>query len=140
MKISQEFWSLGVGAAYAQSTHNKINTKSSTESELVKANHLMPQVLQTRYFLEAQGYNFRYNIMYTDDNISILLEDNGKGYSSKRMRHTNICYLFITNWISSGDLDMEYCPTGDIISDLFTKPLQGSLFPKFCNAIINIKD
>ena len=78
--------------------------------------------------------------MYTDDNISILLEDNGKGYSSKRMRHTNICYLFITNWISSGDLDMEYRPTGDIISYLFTKPLQGSLFPKFCNAIINIKD
>ena len=35
---------------------------------------------------------------------------------------------------------MEYCPTGDIIADLFTKPLQGSLFTKFFNAILNIKD
>ncbi len=26
---------------------------------------------------------------------------------------------------------MKYCPTGEIVVDHFTKPLQGSLFPKF---------
>ena len=47
---------LGKGAIYGTSTRQKINTKSSTEAELVGVNDVMPQVLWTRYFLEAQGY------------------------------------------------------------------------------------
>jgi hypothetical protein len=33
---------------------------------------------------------------------------------------------------------VEYCPTGDMISDFFTKPLQGALFKKLRNLIMNI--
>ena len=47
---------LGKGAIYGTSTRQKINTKCSTEAELVGLNNVMPQVLWTRYFLEAQGY------------------------------------------------------------------------------------
>jgi hypothetical protein len=41
---------LGKGAIYGTSTRQKLNTKSSTESELVGVNDVMPQVLWTRYF------------------------------------------------------------------------------------------
>ena len=35
-----------------------------------------------------------------------------------------------------------YCPTGKMIADIFTKPLQGAQFVKFCDAVlgINAKD
>ena len=32
---------------------------------------------------------------------------------------------------------MEYCPTGDMVADFFTKPLQGSLFRKLRDKIMN---
>ena len=34
---------------------------------------------------------------------------------------------------------MEYCPTGDMIADYFTKPLQGTLFRKFREVIMGWK-
>ena len=50
-------FSLGKGVIYGTSTRQKINTKSSTEAELVGVNDVMPQILWTRYFLDAQAAN-----------------------------------------------------------------------------------
>ena len=59
------------------------------------------------------------------------LENNGKASSTKRTRHINIRYFTITDRVKNGEDIIEYCPTGDMIADFFTKPLQGSLFRKF---------
>jgi hypothetical protein len=48
--------SLGRGMIYGISKRQKLNTKSSTEAELVGVDDVMPQVLWTLYFIEAQGY------------------------------------------------------------------------------------
>jgi hypothetical protein len=42
---------LGEGATYGTLTRQKLNTKSSTDAELVGVNAIMPQLLWTRYFL-----------------------------------------------------------------------------------------
>ena len=47
---------VGKGVIYARSTKLKINTKSSTEAELVGASDMIGQVTWTRNFLEAQGH------------------------------------------------------------------------------------
>jgi hypothetical protein len=57
--------------------------KSSTEAELVGVDDVMPQVLWTLYFLEAQGYNIDDKIIYQDYKNSILLETNRRGSSEK---------------------------------------------------------
>ena len=44
---------LGKGVVYGTSTNQKLNTRSSTEAELVGVNDVMSQILWTRYFLEA---------------------------------------------------------------------------------------
>ena len=41
--------SLGKGIIYGALTHQKLNTKSSTEAELIGVDDLMPQILWTRY-------------------------------------------------------------------------------------------
>jgi hypothetical protein len=37
-------------------TKQKLNTQSTTESEIVGADNFMPAICWTRYFMEAQGY------------------------------------------------------------------------------------
>jgi hypothetical protein len=47
---------MGEGTNYSTSIQQKLNTKSSSERELVGVNDVMLQILWTQYFLEAQGY------------------------------------------------------------------------------------
>jgi hypothetical protein len=68
------------------------------------------------------------------------LEKNGKASSGHRTRHLDIHYFFVTDRVKSGDLRIEYCPTGDMVADFFTKPLQGSLFRKLRKIILNLSD
>jgi len=49
------FMTLGKGMAYSASNKQKLNTKSSTEAELVAIDDSMGQILWTRHFLASQG-------------------------------------------------------------------------------------
>ena len=62
--------------------------------------------------------------MFQDNQSAILLENNGKKSSSERTRHINIRYYFITDRIKNGELEIEYCPTDNMVTDYFIKPLQ----------------
>jgi hypothetical protein len=122
---------LGKGTMYGTSTRQKLTTKSSTEGELVGVSDVLPQVLWTKYFLEAQGYTSTASVIYQDNQSAILLEKNGRASSSKRTRHINIRYFFVTDRMEAKEVTVEYCPTGEMIADFFTKPLQGTPFKKF---------
>ena len=129
---------LGSGAIQTISTKQKVNTKSSTEAELVSIDDVISKIMWTRLFLEAQGYQIRENLVYRDNQSSMKLETNGKLSSSKRTRHFNIKYFFITDLIGRGDVSIEYCPTGAMIADYMTKPLTGEKFKMFRKSIMNI--
>ena len=49
--------SFGRGSVYSMSSKQKLNTRSSTEVELVGINDVLSMILWTRLFLEAQGYH-----------------------------------------------------------------------------------
>jgi hypothetical protein len=130
--------SLGKGSVYSASTRQKLNTKSSTEAELVGVDDVMPLILWTRYFLDAQGYDVKENKVFQDNQSAMLLEKNGRRSSSRRTRHINIRYFFVTDRIQSKEVAVEYCPTEKMRADMFTKPLQGSAFRKFRAAVMNL--
>ena len=46
--------------------------------------------------------------------------------------------FFVKDCITKKELRVEYCPTDKMLADFHTRPLQGSLFYKFCNAIMHI--
>ena len=81
---------MGKGSVYSTSIGQKLNTKSSTEAELVGVSNVMPMIVWTRYFLEAQGYDVKESPIYQDNMSAMLLEKNGKKSSGKRTRHINI--------------------------------------------------
>ena len=93
---------MGRGFPIVSSTKQKLNTRSSTESELVGVDDMMPSILWTRYFLTAQGYKVSDNVIFQDNRSTMLLERNGKASSSKRTKHINVRYFFITDRIPKG--------------------------------------
>jgi len=126
----------GRGMPITMSKKQKLNTRSSTEAELVGADDHATMILWTKLFMEAQGYEIKKNILYQDNKSTILLEENGKRSSGKRTRAINIRYFFLTDQAEKGNLNIEYCPTTEMIGDHFTKPLQGKLFEKFKKLIM----
>ena len=98
----------------------------------------MPLVIWTCNFMTAQGYKINDNVVYQDNQSAILLEKNGRASSGQCTQHSNIQYFFVTDRVKHGGIQIEYCPTGDMVADFFTKPLQGSLFQKLHAIILNI--
>jgi hypothetical protein len=119
---------MGQGFPIVASRKQRLNTKSSTESKLVGVDGMMPIMLWTCYFLLSQGYGIDENLLLQDNKSSILLEQNGKALSSKRTRHINIQYFFITDQVNMKEMSIGWCPTKKMVADFMTKPLQGSHF------------
>ena len=131
-------FTLGKGSPYSISTKQKINTRSSTEAELVGVNDAMALILWTRLFIKSQGYDIKDNIVYQDNQSTILLANNGKKSSSKKTRHIEIRYFFITDNIRRNNMRVEYCPTDKMRADCMTKPLQGTAFKTYRQEMMNL--
>lgn len=85
--------SLGRGSVYSRLSKKKLNTKSSTEAELVGASDGASQILWTSYFLQDQGENIKESRLHQDNQSALLLEKNGPMSSSQRTRHINIHFF-----------------------------------------------
>ena len=123
--------SLGRGAIMCKSSKQKLNTKSSTEAELVGASDYLPNTIWAKMFLEAQGYKVQENLFLQDNQSAMKLEVNGRASCGQKSRHIDIRYFFMKDRIKTEGIDVVYCPTEEMLADFFTKPLQGSLFMKF---------
>jgi hypothetical protein len=130
--------SMGQGCLMPKAVKQKINTKSSTEAELVGVSDLLPYMIWTSYFLQAQGYDIDTATLYQDNKSAILLEKNGRKSSGKNTKHVNIRYFFIKDRVDAGEINIEHCPTALMIADYFTKPLQGNLFRFFRDQILGL--
>jgi hypothetical protein len=122
---------MGQGCPIASSRKQKLNTRSSTEAELVATDDMATPMLWTKLFIEAQGHEVKQNVLMQDNKSTIQLLNNGKKSSSKRTRAINIRYFFLTDQIEKGNLTVKYCPTDEHYGDFMSKPLQGAKFLKF---------
>jgi hypothetical protein len=131
--------SFGIGAVMSKCSKHKLNTKSSTEAELVGASDYLPYPIWAKKFLAAQGYALRENIFYQDNQSTIRFEKNGRRSCGPNSRHIDIRYFFIKDRLELEDIEVQYCPTEQMLADFFTKPLQGGLFRKFRAVIMGHK-
>jgi hypothetical protein len=122
--------SLGRGAVMSKSSKQKLNTKSSTEAELVGASDYVPNSIWGGRFLEYQGYYLKKNNVHQDNQSAMKMERNGRSSCGQKSRHIDIRYFFVKDRVDKGEIDILYCPTKMMVADFFTKPLQGALFRK----------
>ena len=131
--------SLGRGGLICKSSKQKLNTKSSTEAELVGASDYLPNILWAANFLKEQGYDIVENVLEQDNESAIKLETNGRTSAGPRSRHIDIRYFWIKDRTKEAGIQIRHCPTLQMVGDFFTKPLQGGLFRVFRDVILGYK-
>jgi hypothetical protein len=127
---------MGRGFPIAVSTKQKLNTKSLTESELLVVDDMMPIIFRACYFLLEQEYVVIENLLLQDNKSLIHLERNDRASSSKRTRHMNVCYFFISDQVNMKEITIDWFPTKQMVADFMTKPLQGRQFRNLRNYIM----
>jgi hypothetical protein len=123
------------GNIMARSTTQAINTKSSTEAELVALSDEASRGLWCNYFLEEQGYVLPPVVELQDNMSTISMAEKGAA-TAHRTRHIRIRYFWVTDYVDRGEMCIQHMPTDQMVSDGLTKPLQGEAFIKFRNRLL----
>ena len=100
--------SMDKGALMNVARRKKLNTGSSTEAELVSIADVLGMMMWCKYFMEAQGYATENNILYQDNDSTILLENNGRMSAGKNSKHINNRFFLITDKVALGDLEIHH--------------------------------
>lgn len=74
--------------------------------------------------------------VFQDNKSTMAMLKNGRSHSA-RTRHINIRYFWAKDKVDSNEANITHKSTGDMIADALTKPLQGELFLKFRNLLLN---
>jgi hypothetical protein len=128
---------LGGNPIHVKSSKQKLNSKSSTESELIAVSESLPQVIWTKNFIESQGYYDSIPKLFQDNQSTIAMIQNGRPVS-EATRHIHIRFFFVHDRVMKGEINLQYIETGSMLADIFTKPLQGELFTKMRDRLLGL--
>ena len=132
------FMSMGLGAAMYGIWRQKLNTRSSTESDIELIDDALKSIMWGMYLIQEQGYEVTKNILMQDIKYTILVAKNGLYSSYKRTNHIKNRYFMIKDKIGKGEIVIQNFPTGDMWADINTKALQGILLYKMCGRLMGI--
>jgi hypothetical protein len=119
--------SIGSGTVHAKSSKQKINSKSSSETELIGLSDYLSQVVWTQHFLMSQGYELEPATIFQDNTSTMAMVEKGHPVS-ENTRHIDIRYYFIKDHVERKELQLVYLPTGEMVADILTKPLHTGIF------------
>jgi hypothetical protein len=128
--ISGYAFRIGCGAATWSSKKQGLVALSSTEAEYIAATHAGKEICWLRTFMRELGNpSDRPTTLHVDNQSTIAICKDNKFHA--RTKHIDIRYHFICEAVESGQIHVQYIPTGDNIADIFTKPLARFKLKKF---------
>ena len=80
------------GEVTSFSRKQMLNAKCSAEAELIGVDIALPQIMWTHYFLEAQDYTVKQNILHKNQS-AMIMKTKGKNASSKQTKHIKVRYF-----------------------------------------------
>jgi len=119
---------MGAGILHGRSSKQGLNSKSSTESELIGVSDYMPYPIWILNFYKEQGYEIGKVVLQQDNESTIKMLTNGRQSCGPKSRHIGIRYFWCTDRLKTMRAEIVHCPTAVMLGDFFTKPLQGRLF------------
>ena len=87
---------------------------SLTESELVSIADVLGMIMWCKYFMEAQGYTIKHNILYQDNKLTILLAKNGRMCAGKNRKHIKNSFFLITDKVAQEELEVQHQGTEEM--------------------------
>ena len=126
---------IGEATVLAKSSKHKMVSKDSTEGELVGLTDRVDGVLRLDEFMSYQGHEMDLPVIFQDNMSTISMVTAGGG--KYRSKHLRVRQCRLKEKIDQGELVIEYMPTGNMIADVLTKPLQGTLFLFMIKKLLN---
>jgi hypothetical protein len=120
---------LGSGPVFVRSVKQRIVTKSSTEAELVALSDEAGLMFHVEDFIVGQGYTC--DVIIGQDNKSTIQMVTTTHKESMRTRHIKVRYFWLRERLAAKELILTYVPTGAMLADMLTKPMQGAMFRNF---------
>ena len=125
--ISGYSFHMGAGAISWSSKKQHVVALSSTEAEYIAQTHAAKEALWLCSLLqELRSAPDDPLILNCDNQGVIALAKDNKFHA--RTKHIDVRYHFIREAVEDGKVAVRYIPTGDNISDIFTKPLTKAKF------------
>ena len=122
--------SLGSAPVFFRSVKLKAVARSSTEAELMSLEDATTYVVWTQLLLKEMGISQQKpTLIHQDNKSTIHMAQFGGNF--KRTKHILCKQMYVRERIEQGEVVLKYCPTGDMIADVFTKPLNKQFFLKF---------
>ena len=104
--------------------------RSTTEAEYVALSLASQEAVWIRKLLLEIGFAVDgATTLYEDNNGAIDLSRNPKYHN--RTKHIDISYHFTRERVTSGELNIIYCPTENMLADIMTKGLGRPKFEQF---------
>jgi hypothetical protein len=72
-------------------------------------------------------------VIHEDNKAALLVAENHR--FSERTKHVAVKYFFIRDCVHDNIIVIIYCPTTDMIADIFTKPLGKIIFSRLCHRL-----
>ena len=118
---------MGAGAISWSSKKQHVVVLLSTEAEYIVQTHAAKEALWLRSFLqELRSAPDDPLILNCDNQGAIALAKDNKFHV--RTKRIDVRYHFIREAVEEGKVTVQYIPTGDNVSDIFTKPLAKAKF------------
>ena len=132
--------SFSYGLVHFKSSKQKLNTKSSTEEEVVGVSDYLPYNIWICQFMAYQGFGIKQNILFQDNQSVIKMEKDGKKSCTWNSKQINIRYFFVKDRVDGNKMSIAYCGTEHILAYFFPKYLRGYIYSwKFREVIMGWK-
>ena len=106
---------------------------SSTEAEYIAASIASKELLWFKMLLSDMKIPVvKPLVMYEDNQASISLISGNNG---ARTKHIDVCHLQIRDLKEKKIIDVQYCPSTEMLADIFTKPLAKEPFEGFVKSL-----
>ena len=125
---------MGAGAISWSLKKQHVVVLSSTKAEYIMQMHAAKEVLWLCSFLQELRSAPDDPLILNCDNQGVitLAKDNKFHVCTK---HIDMCYHFICKAVEDGKVVVQYIPTRDNISDIFTKPLTKAKFQELAELL-----
>jgi hypothetical protein len=126
------------GAAITwRSKKQSIIATSSMEAEYIALSSTVKEALWIRKLIKEFNGD-QEPVEIKEDNQACIRFAYDSNHSD-RTKHIDVRYLFIKERIEKNQVKIGYCPTNDMVADVFTKPLGPILFSRFVE-LLGVKE
>jgi hypothetical protein len=123
---------VGCGAVSWSAKKQHLITLSSMESEYVALTNASKEIIWTHKLLHELSFLITHSLpttLFCDNQGVIDLSKDSKFHT--RTKHIDVHFHFVRQTITQGHIKIQYCPTAEMITDIFTKSLSHVKFQYF---------